>query len=437
MSPDQTPSRRNFRPLRDGYLSRHGISYFSFATDIRVAEDFSYLKFIESLGSQIFLKLDLNPVERNASMAAMRRMIADRASELRLRRVMENRARVQDQVDYLRKTLSDAEKGNTRVFNLRLSFKVQEAHPVLLKNRKTRMTSVLSAIGIKTEKLRPGRRKTMEKLANPFIAAKGNYLMDSNAITGILPVSFTSPPSGGILIGMDESNEYPVFLDIFSGNSYNCIVSGETGSGKSFFCKLFISRMLRTGLAEEVAIIDPLGEYREEMFTKISRKPGPDESVCGKVTVMRPDGTGSLTDRALSTFSSGMGRKMLVIDEAHRLMESREMRSDIDRLVRHSRHSNLSVFLITQNLSDFFSSEQGRSILSNSGNVFSFRGKKFQLDMLGSLVTGDTEVMDISTLAGGKNDPYSECIYLNNGKLRRMRVICSKNEFEKMKISGS
>ena len=65
-----------------------------------------------------------------------------------------------------------------------------------------------------------------------------------------------------ILYGFNEVNNTPVFIDRFLGNSYNGLIFGKTGSGKSYFAKL---SMVRSSIANPDILIyslDPMGEYR-------------------------------------------------------------------------------------------------------------------------------------------------------------------------------
>jgi DNA helicase HerA-like ATPase len=423
-----------FWPNKAGHFSKKGFTYFSNARNIRVRSDFSYLKRIESLGLGIAIRLCLQPQSRKSAQSSLKRMIADRVSELRVKKVMQNRSMVEEQVAYLRRVLSMVEKEKEVSVRANLSFRVSARHPVLLREKISRMNTALDLMGIMTSRARSEGRRSIENAANPFLTSRLNYLLDSSSAAGIVPISFSPHPGKGIFIGMDESNEYPVFLDIFSGRAYNAVVCGETGSGKSYFVKLLISRMARTGMLREVVIIDPLREYRNSMFLAESAATGSDF----RIRVLSPDSISQDTDAvemATSSFSSEDARKMLVIDEFHRMMQSDRMVSEVDRLVRHSRHSNLSVVLITQNLGDFLSSDKGRSILGNSAAVFSFRGKKYDAAQVIELTDQDTEEMLRSELAGGKTDPYSECIYFRDKSVRKMRVICTKAEFEQLKGS--
>ena len=58
-------------------------------------------------------------------------------------------------------------------------------------------------------------------------------------------------------------------------------------------------------------------------------------------------------------------KAILAIDEAHYLMQNEGSLDWLDRLVRHSRHYDLSLHLVTQKASDFFVHEKAKTIADN------------------------------------------------------------------------
>lgn len=61
------------------------------------------------------------------------------------------------------------------------------------------------------------------------------YPMDLLSAASMTPIYFSKEETKGIFIGFNEANGKPFFFDPFSAPSYNIIVTGETGSGKSLF----------------------------------------------------------------------------------------------------------------------------------------------------------------------------------------------------------
>ncbi len=97
-----------------------------------------------------------------------------------------------------------------------------------------------------------------------------------------------------ILLGFNEVNETPIFVDRFMFPSYNMMVFGQTGSGKSFFTKLTMVRSKIANPEVMIYVIDPLGEYGELM-----------EAMGGlNINLWNPSGEGAI----LNPLDRAMGR---------------------------------------------------------------------------------------------------------------------------------
>lgn len=89
----------------------------------------------------------------------------------------------------------------------------------------------------------------------------------SNALAACFPFtsSFLNIQTDGVMFGLNNANQIPVILDPYSFTNYNGLVIGSSGSGKSFFVKLYILRNLLNSV--KTMIIDPQGEYIELVKT--------------------------------------------------------------------------------------------------------------------------------------------------------------------------
>ncbi len=89
----------------------------------------------------------------------------------------------------------------------------------------------------------------------------------SNALAACFPFtsSFLNVQQTGIMFGLNQANNIPIILDPYQFTNYNGLVIGSSGSGKSFFVKLYILRNLLNGV--KTLIIDPQGEYIELVKT--------------------------------------------------------------------------------------------------------------------------------------------------------------------------
>lgn len=86
--------------------------------------------------------------------------------------------------------------------------------------------------------------------------------MLGGAVGAMFPFSSTSliEPSG-ILMGYHALTDSPIVMDRFSRSSYNAIVVGEIGAGKSFNTKLNLLRRVARDPETIVIIIDPRGGF--------------------------------------------------------------------------------------------------------------------------------------------------------------------------------
>ena len=93
----------------------------------------------------------------------------------------------------------------------------------------------------------------------PCAYLKGEVLAHTPVISssyafGSGPPQHPNAPKWGTVEGE------PLNLDLWSLPSHNLLVTGETGSGKTFFSKLLLLRLARRGRIRAV-ILDPLGDY--------------------------------------------------------------------------------------------------------------------------------------------------------------------------------
>lgn len=72
-----------------------------------------------------------------------------------------------------------------------------------------------------------------------------------------------------------------------------------------------------------------------------------------------------LLDWAYGRLRDRPGPKLLLIDEAHRVVRQRSAAEFLDRVVRHVRHFGAGVLLLSQTPEDFLGSAEGRAVLRN------------------------------------------------------------------------
>lgn len=86
--------------------------------------------------------------------------------------------------------------------------------------------------------------------------------LNSGPLSSIFPfVSFDMTSDKGILYGINRHNASLVIFDRFSLPNYNSVTFAQSGSGKSYTCKLEIIRSLMFDV--DVIVIDPENEYAQ------------------------------------------------------------------------------------------------------------------------------------------------------------------------------
>ncbi len=84
--------------------------------------------------------------------------------------------------------------------------------------------------------------------------------MNTAPLSSVFPfISFDLSSNKGILYGINQHNNSLILFDRFDMESYNEVVFGTSGSGKSYMIKLELLRSLMTGI--DVMVLDPENEY--------------------------------------------------------------------------------------------------------------------------------------------------------------------------------
>jgi len=161
-----------------------------------------------------------------------------------------------------RKVLEEMQKGNEKLFNVSLYInckgKTKEELDFLTKKVESELNSIM--IVPQTPFIRQiSAYKSMVPIANDELKETRN--ITTKALSAFFP--FTSPflnlDENGVMLGLNK-NKVPFIKDIYSLSNANGVVLATSGSGKSYFTKLLISRQMLNDT--KIMIIDPQGEYR-------------------------------------------------------------------------------------------------------------------------------------------------------------------------------
>ncbi len=161
-----------------------------------------------------------------------------------------------------RSTLESLQKGRERLFNVSLYITCKADTLAELNLLTKKVESELNSIMImpKTALLRmvQGFKSTIPT-GNDILAETRNITTDGLSAFFPFTSSFLEVDDTGIWLGLNKNN-IPIIKDIFKLPNPNGLVLAQSGGGKSYFCKLLITRYLLNGT--KVMIIDPQGEYK-------------------------------------------------------------------------------------------------------------------------------------------------------------------------------
>lgn len=276
-------------------------------------------------------------------------------------------------------------------------------------------------------------------------------LVPTRSVAAGLPFATQDSNHGsGVVYGLDSSDEVPMLLDRFSWDSYTSARFGMTGSGKSYASKLELIRAWLAYPDLRVVVVDPKKEYGYLVKT-LSPSDNPVHSLDedfrleDKVLSFEPDERGrgenvkqltSLVERLYQETSQDDKPTLVLIDEAHNLLNSEKGRQVLSQWVREARDTNTALSLISQNAADFTYCREGRAILDNTKiKTFHFHDRVPDhvvdyFDLSGS------EVRTLKNLKTG-GDGYSEAVFKVSGKVDTTLWITASIEEHSVIEAGS
>ncbi len=161
-----------------------------------------------------------------------------------------------------RTILESLQKGKERLFNVSLYINCKANSLKELDLLTKKVESELNSLMIlpKIPKLRMIQGlKSIVPLGVDELGCHRN--ITTSALSAFFPFTsqFLEADNTGIWLGLNRNN-IPIIKDIFNLSNPNGVVLAQSGGGKSYFCKLLITRYLLNGT--KVMIIDPQGEYK-------------------------------------------------------------------------------------------------------------------------------------------------------------------------------
>ena len=161
-----------------------------------------------------------------------------------------------------RKTLENLQKGEERLFNVSLYIdckanSLKELN-LLTKKVESELNSIMIMPKVAKFRMLQGFRSTAP-LGQDELNNTRN--ITTEALSAFFPFTsqFLQVDNTGVWLGLNKNN-IPIIKDIFKLPNPNGLVLAQSGGGKSYFCKLLITRYLLNGT--KVIVIDPQGEYK-------------------------------------------------------------------------------------------------------------------------------------------------------------------------------
>lgn len=272
------------------------------------------------------------------------------------------------------------------------------------------------------------------------------FLLHGDAVAAGFPFATHSKQDyNGVLFGQDTSDCTPILMNRWSWDAGHIVRMGMTGSGKSYAAKLELIRSTIIHDKLQVYVVDPKGEYSGVIKALggsvglLDRdQPPADEDVMGFTVEKR--GQEENVDRFIGTIDSLHSQinrddtpTLIIVDEAHNLMDHDEGRTALSRLVREARDTNTAVTLISQNAADFTYCREGRAILDNAPCKIFMKHDRVPDSVVGYFNLSQRERVHLLSLhTGGQG--YSEAIGQVSDRLdAKVRIRASDKEHELIK----
>jgi len=160
-----------------------------------------------------------------------------------------------------RAILANLQKGNEKLFDVSLYINCRadslEELNLLTRKIESELNSLLIIPRKPIFRMLDGFKSCLP-LAKNFLGINRN--ITTPALSAFFPFtsSFSKFDESGVWLGLNKNN-IPIIKDIFNLSNPNGVVLAQSGGGKSYFCKLLITRYLLNDT--KVMVIDPQGEY--------------------------------------------------------------------------------------------------------------------------------------------------------------------------------
>ena len=223
--------------------------------------------------------------------------------------------------------------------------------------------------------------------------------MTTDSLSNIFPFYIQNIiDENGTIVGKTDNNNLCI-VDIFS-NKYensNICIFGCSGSGKSFFTKLYIIRNYFLGIKQIVLDVEDEYSFLNSIFNNTDKI----KIINMKEIIKNSNEACKILKKIQENL--GIEKTIIYIDEVWKYSSSEDLLSEIFNMYKTIRKKKAAIVTITQDVLDFFEYKNGRyakSILNNSCFKYFFKanytevindlGVKFAKEKLNYLKKGET-----------------------------------------------
>ncbi len=224
--------------------------------------EMSFLDKIISSGEKYDITIHIKPFPIDLTMVQLNRELQKQQSDLYVdsKKGILNPS-LEIKFKSTKKVLEDLQKGKQKLFNVSLYIKCKGKDKnevdLMAKKIKADLDGLMIQSKVPLFQMMESYA-SMLPLANNKLGIKRN--VHTEGLAAFFPFSspFLDVENDGILLGLNK-NQIPYIKNIFKLANANGTVLATSGSGKSYFVKLLLSRQFLNGC--DVIIIDPQGEY--------------------------------------------------------------------------------------------------------------------------------------------------------------------------------
>lgn len=266
-SPDSGSSEIRYSTGRQYFSLDKGYFMSLRITDFKNGPAHLLSQAIDSVDFFCYINMNVRMYENSRARKVLKYMISERSTDLKIQKGKSSARNnsAERQLGELNFFLRSIDDGGDRLADTSCTILIRADDPPGLTGRFHRISAMLDFLGLQYRISGYFTKNRVRELL-PLRSWGGKYMTNSSNLSRVLPLFFTADKTEGLVIGLNSTTDKPELFSFFGKNSYNVMILGETGSGKSHFSKMLLRRALMTGFVKRVLLIDPLDEYSPSLF---------------------------------------------------------------------------------------------------------------------------------------------------------------------------